>query len=614
MLDRCISYSLKLIHSKNKEGVMVETLSQLFLNTVKSYPKDDLLLSKKEGKYVPISTEEFADRVKYFCLGLKDLGLEAGDKLIILSENRPKWVISDFATLCLGGVTVPIYTTLVPEQIKYIIDDSDAKIVVCSNQELWEKVEAVKNELTKVTHYITFESEAPEGVLTFDQVLEKGKKVHQENLELFEKMALAVKPDDVATIIYTSGTTGDPKGVILTHSNFVSNVKACAPLLPFSDKETGLSVLFLSHSFERMVTFTYLYKGSSIGYAENFQTIGENLLEIRPHFMAFAPRLLEKFYSKVLDNIMASSALKQKIFFWAVKVGRAYAGRELENKPISGMLRFKRKLAHKLVYSKIIDKLGGRVKFVVSGAAPLSKDIGEFFYALGIVIMEGYGLTETSPVISVNTFDNLKFGTVGPPIPGVEVKIAEDGEIFAKGPNVMKGYYKKEDETKEVFEGEWFKTGDIGHLDEDGFLVITDRKKDLIVTSGGKNVAPQPIENLLRINPYIEDALAIGDKRKFVSALVVPNFEKLEEYAKFNNISYETLGDLVKNDKVLHFMEGEVDRATPSLASYEKIKKISLLDRDFEIDKGEKTPTFKIKRNIVEEKYRSIIDAMYRDD
>ncbi|NIO49860.1 MAG: AMP-binding protein [Candidatus Aminicenantes bacterium] len=593
---------------------MVETLSQLFLNTTKSYPKDDLLLSKKEGKYVPISTEEFADRVKYFSLGLKDLGLEEGDKLIILSENRPKWVISDFANLCLGGITVPIYTTLAPEQIKFIIDDSDAKAVICSNQELWEKVEAVKNDLIKVTHYITFESEGPEGVLTFDQILEKGKKVDQENPELFEKIALGIKPHDDATIIYTSGTTGVPKGVILTHNNFVSNVKTCAPILPFSDKDTALSLLPLSHSFERMVTFTFLYKGCSIGYAEGFDTVAQNLQEIRPQVMAVAPRVLEKFYSRVIDNVLASSALKQKIFFWAVKVGREYASRELENKPISGMLRFKRKLAHKLVYSKVIEKTGGRVRFFASGAAPLSKDIAEFFYALGIVIMEGYGLTETSPVISVNTFDKLKFGTVGPPIPGVEVKIAEDGEILAKGPNIMKGYYKKEEETREVFEGEWFKTGDIGHLDEDGFLVITDRKKDLIVTAGGKNIAPQPIENLLKTNPYIENVLAIGDRRKFVSALVVPNFEKLEEYAKFNNIPYETPGDLIKNDKVLNFMEGEIDRATPSLASYEKIKKISLLDRDFEIDKGEMTPTYKIKRNIVEKKYRGVIDAMYRED
>jgi long-chain acyl-CoA synthetase len=613
MLDRRIYYSLKLTHSKNKEGVMVETLSQLFFNTVKSYPKDDLLLSKKEGKYVPISTEEFADSVKYFSLGLRNLGLEAGDKLIILSENRPKWVISDFANLCLGGITVPIYTTLVPEQIKYIIDDSDAKIVICSNQELWERVETVKNDLTKVTHHITFESEGPEGVLTFDQVLEKGKKVDQENPELFEKTALGIKPEDEATIIYTSGTTGVPKGVILTHRNFVSNVIASASRLPFSDKDTGLSLLPLSHSFERMVTFCFLYRGCSIGYAEGFDTVAQNLQEIRPHVMAVAPRVLEKFYSRVIDNVLASSALKQKIFFWAVKVGREYASRKLENKPISGMLSFKRKLAHKLVFSKVIAKTGGRVRFFASGAAPLSKELGEFFYALGIVVMEGYGLTETSPVISVNTFDNLKFGTVGPPIPGVEVKIAEDGEILAKGPNIMKGYYKKEEETKEVFEGKWFKTGDIGHLDEDGLLVITDRKKDLIVTAGGKNVAPQLIENLLKTNPYIENVVAIGDRRKFVSALVVPNFEKLEEYAKFNNITYEKVGDLVKNEKVVHFIEGEVDRATPALASYEKIKKISLLDRDFEIDRGEMTPTYKIKRNIVEQKYSGVIDAMYRE-
>jgi long-chain acyl-CoA synthetase len=593
---------------------MVETLSQLFRNTIKSYPKDNLLLSKKGGKYVPISTEEFAKRVRYFSLGLKDLGLEAGDKVIILSENRPKWIISDFANLCLGGITVPIYTTLVPEQIKYIVNDSDAKIVICSNQELWQKVEAVKNDLTKVTRYITFEREGPEGVITFDQVLEKGKKMDQENPELFDKMTSAIKPDDEATIIYTSGTTGVPKGVILTHGNFVSNVTSCAPLLPFSDKDTAMSLLPLSHSFERMVTFTFLYKGCSIGYAEGFDTVAQNLQEIRPHVMAVAPRVLEKFYSRVIDNVMASSALKQKIFFWAVKVGREYASRKLESKPVSGMLSFKRKMAHKLVYSKVIAKTGGRVRFFVSGAAPLAKDIGEFFYALGIVIMEGYGLTETSPVISVNTFDKLKFGTVGPPIPGVEVKIAEDGEILAKGPNIMKGYYKKEEETKEVFEGDWFKTGDIGHVDEDGHLVITDRKKDIIVTAGGKNVAPQAIENLLKTNPYIENVLAIGDRRKFVSALVVPNFEKLEEYAKFNHISYETFGELVKNDKIIHFMEGEVDRATPFLASYEKIKKISLLDRDFEIDKGEMTPTYKIKRNIVEEKYRGVIDEMYGED
>jgi long-chain acyl-CoA synthetase len=450
-----------------------------------------------------------------------------------------------------------------------------------------------------VTHYISFDPGAPEWALSFEHVLEKGKQMDANDPELFEKMASEVKPGDLATIIYTSGTTGPPKGVMLTHNNFVSNVKASAPLLPFSDKDTGMALLPLSHCFERMVTYCYIYKGCTIGYAEGFDTVAQNFLELRPHMMAVAPRVLKKFYSRIMDNILASSALKRKIFYWAMKVGRKYAQRKLQKQPVPGMLNFKRKIAHKLVFSKIIAKTGGRVRFFVSGAAPLSKDIGEFFYAMGLVIMEGYGLTETSPAISINTFENLKFGTVGPPVPGVEVKIAEDGEIYAKGPNVMKGYYKKEEETKEVFEGEWFKTGDIGHIDEGGHVVITDRKKDLVVTAGGKNVAPQPIENLLKANPYIENVLAIGDRRKFISALVVPNFDKLEEYAKFNNIPYEKIGDLVNDEKTLHFMEGEVDRSTPNLASYEKIKKISLLDRDFEIERGEMTPTYKIKMNIV---------------
>lgn len=593
---------------------MVETLSQLFLNTIKSYPKDDLFLSKKEGKYVPISTEEFADRVKCFSLGLRDLGLEEGDKLIILSENRPEWVISDVANLCLGGITVPIYTSLIPEQIKYIIDDSDAKIVVVSDQGQWQKIEAIKSELTKVTSYITCLSEAPEGVLTFAQVLERGKKMDKQNPGLFEKMALEVKPDAIASIIYTSGTTGPPKGVMLTHSNIFSNVKTCSSILPFKDTDTVLSFLPLSHILERMAMFAYLHNGMSIGFAESIDTLGENLLEVRPHIMVNVPRVLEKIYAKVIDNVQVSSSLKRKIFFWAVKVGRKYGRKKILNQPISKLLQFKRNLANKLVFSKVYAKTGGRVRFFLCGGAPLSKDIGEFFYAIGLTVIEGYGLTETSPVITANTFENLKFGTVGKPIPGVDVRIDEDGEILTKGPHVMNGYYKKEAASREVFEGGWFHTGDIGHFDEEGFLVITDRKKDIIVTSGGKNVAPQPIEGILNLNAYISNALVIGDSRKFISALVVPNFEKLEEYAKQNNISFEDHCDLVKKEEIVRFIQEQVDRSVPNLASYEKVKKIALLDKEFEIEKGEITPTLKVKRNIVEEKYKGIIDAMYRED
>jgi long-chain acyl-CoA synthetase len=415
----------------------------------------------------------------------------------------------------------------------------------------------------------------------------------------------------VASIIYTSGTTGVPKGVILTHKNFISNVKTCSEILEFSYKDTVLSFLPLSHVLERMVTFTYVYQGCTVGFAESLETVGENLLEIKPNIMVSVPRVFEKIYSRVMDTVLQSSSLKRKIFFWALKVGKNYGKRKLAKQPISGSLQFKRNLAHKLVFSKIIEKTGGKVRFFVSGGAPLSKDIAEFFYAIGLLILEGYGLTETSPVISVNTFENIKFGSVGKSIPGVEVEIAADGEILAKGPNIMKGYYKKEEETREAFEGGWFHTGDIGHIDEEGFLVITDRKKDLIITAGGKNIAPQPIENILKTNPYISNIVVIGDRRKFVSALVVPEFEKLEEYARFNNIAFSSRSELVKNSHVVNFIQAEVERSTPGLASYEKIKKVALLDRDFEIEKDELTPTLKVRRNIVAEKYKAVIDALY---
>jgi long-chain acyl-CoA synthetase len=599
---------------KPEEGEMAETLAQVLLDTEKNYPKPDFMLYKKEGRYQPISTEEFGRRVKLLCLGLKDLGLEKGDKVVILSENRPEWVMTDHANLCLGAITVPIYTSLVPEQIKYIIDDSDAKAVFVSCEDLWKKVEAVKSDLAKVRHFITLLDEAPEGVLTFNQVLERGRRLDEQNPSLFESLVKAVKPEDEASLIYTSGTTGVPKGVILTHSNFLSNVESVSTIIEFSDKDTVLSFLPLSHVLERMVTFTYIFKGCRIGYAESLETVGENLLEIRPNIMVSVPRVFEKIYTKVMDNVLSSSALKKRIFYWALKVGKEYGRRKLNKEKIPSGLQRKRNLAHKLVYSKIIEKTGGRVRFFVSGGAPLSKDIAEFFYALGLVILEGYGLTETSPVISVNTFDNIRLGAVGKPIPGVEVKIAPDGEILTRGPHVMKGYYKKEAETREAFEGGWFHTGDIGHIDRDGFIVITDRKKDLIVTAGGKNVAPQPIENILKTNPYISNAVVIGDRRRFVCALIVPNFEKLEKYAQSSRILFGNRTELVRNEQVVNFLKAEVDRATPNLAQYERVKRIALLDREFEVDKGEITPTLKVKRNIIEQKYKALIDALYEEE
>jgi len=592
---------------------MIETIPQVFINTVENLQKDNMMLSKSGGEFVPVSTPEFEKNVKGFTLGLKELGLTAGDKLVILSENRPEWVMVNFANLCVGATTVPIYTTLAPEQIRYIIDDSDAKIVVFSNLEMWEKLEVIKDQLDKVTHFITFETDAPEGVLSFKDVIATGNKVDSENPDLFEKTALSVQPEDIASIIYTSGTTGVPKGVMLTHHNLISNMMAVCQIVDFTIDDTSLSWLPLSHSFEHIVVIAYVYKGVSIGFAESVETVGDNMRELRPHLMTSVPRLYEKIYSVIMESVLSGSGLKRKIFFWALKTGKKVGELKLSGQNIPSMLEKKRKIAHKLVFSKIIAKTGGRVRIFISGAAPLSKDIAEFFHALGITILEGYGLTETSPAITLNTFQHLRFGSVGRPVPGVEVKIAEDGEILAKGPNIMKGYFKKPAETAEVFDGEWFKTGDVGFIDADGFIIITDRKKDIIVTAGGKNVAPQQIENLLRKSPFITNALAIGDRRKFVSALIVPEFDKLESFAQDNNISFSSRGELLNNEKILKKIEEEIDQVTEELARYEKIKKFALLKRDFEIEKGELTPTLKVKRNIVSEKYKILINSFYED-
>jgi long-chain acyl-CoA synthetase len=593
---------------------MVATLTQLLANTLQSYPKDGLMLYKEEGRYVPISTQEFGDRIERLSLGLHALGFGTGDKLCLLSENRPEWVMADFATLCAGGLTVPIYTTLVSDQVRYIIDDSDATIVIVSNADQWKKIEPLRSELGKVAHYIMIDGPAPEGVLSFEDLEGKGKSLKNAQPGLFGELTARVKADDAASLIYTSGTTGMPKGVILTHGNFLSNVRTVREIIEFTERDVCLSFLPLSHVLERMVTFTYLYAGCTIAYAESVEAVAQNLLEVRPHIMVSVPRVFEKIYTKVMDQVLASPALRRKIFFWAVKIGRRYGARKLAGQPISGGLRFKRAVAHKLVFSKIIARTGGRVRFFVSGGAPLSKEIAEFFYALGLIVLEGYGLTETAPVLSVNTFENLKFGTVGKPIPGVEIKIASDGEILARGPNVMKGYYKKEAETREVMEGGWFHTGDIGHLDEDGYLVITDRKKDLIVTSGGKNVAPQPIENLLKLSPYIANAVVVGDRKRFVSALIVPEFEKLEAYARDRDIAFARRDELIADARIVDFIRTEVDRVTPLLASYERVKKFILLARDFEIEQGEITPSLKVRRTIVEGKYQDVIESLYKED
>ena len=592
---------------------MIRSLPKMLLNTIEAYPKDDFMLYKKGGQYVPLSTAEFGRWVELFALGLHELGVKPGDKVAILSENRPEWVMTDFATLSLGGITVPIYTTLVPDQVRYIIENSGAKVVVCSDRELWQKVAAIKDELPQAEHFILFDAEATEGVLSRQDVWDLGEKVQQEHPGLFGEFCGRAHPDDVATIIYTSGTTGIPKGVMLSHNNLISNAEAVLSKIPVSQADTVLSFLPLSHILERWAMCCYIYVGATVGFAESLEALSENMLEIRPTIMVTVPRLLEKIYARVLDNVLSGSAAKRAIFFWAVGVGRAFAQRKVRKEKIPGLLAFKRKIAYKLVFAKIYARMGGRLRFFVSGGAPLAKEIGEYFYALGLLALEGYGLTETSPAISFNRPDAVKFGSAGKPVPGVDVRIAEDGEILARGPNIMLGYFQMEEATREAFEGDWFKTGDVGHIDEEGFLVITDRKKDILVTSGGKNVAPQPIENLLKSTPYILNAVVLGDRRKFISALIVPDFEKLESYASRRGISFQDRKELLRDAAIKTFLDQEVDKAQANLAQYEKIKKFALLDRDFELESGEVTPSLKVKRNIVEKKYSELIDSLYED-
>ena len=453
----------------------------------------------------------------------------------------------------------------------------------------------------------------PGEVMSLKEVEERGEEYNLNHPDDFDRLAESIQPDDLATIIYTSGTTGVPKGAMLSHYNLVNNIETLHSLVDFNGGDRALSFLPLSHVLERMCTYAWLYVGACIAYAESVDTVADNLMEARPTIMVSVPRFFDKFYAAVIDSVLASPNLQRRIFFWALQIGRKYAQLKLNHSHLPAWLKLRYQLASKLVFSKIVERTGGRIRFFVSGGAPLSREIAEFFYALGIMIIEGYGLTETSPVISLNTLTDFKFGTVGKILPGEEVKFAPDGEILVRGPNVMKGYFNKEAETKEAFEDGWFKTGDVGYLDQDGFLVITDRKKDIIVTSGGKNVAPQPIENALAASPYIANAVVVGDRRKFVSALIVPDFEKLKKYAAENDITFSSDKELVEKPEIYEFFMKETNRLTPHLASYEKIKKIIIIDRDFEIEAGEMTPTLKVRRKVVEEKYKPLIDRLYAD-
>jgi long-chain acyl-CoA synthetase len=595
----------------------VETLNDVFLRTI-SIPRPSVMKHKKNGRWLDITIPEFTAMVRHFSTALRGMGVKPGDRVAILSENRPEWTISDFAILAAGGVSVPIYPTLLARQIEYILNDSASSIVVVSDEAQLEKILAVLPHCPSIHRLIVCDppSILSEAAISFHAALARGEEIEKsEGRERFDELLRSRKPDDVATLVYTSGTTGSPKGAMLTHGNIASNIEATIALVEVQVGYIALSILPLSHILERTADFAFLACGGTIAYAENVNKVADNLQEVQPHVFAAVPRLFEKMQARILDTVADAPPARQKIFHWALDLGKRRLPYRIEHKRMPRKLAIQSFFADKLVFRKIYEKLGGRVRFVLSGGAPLSPELAAFFIGAGVEILEGYGLTETSPVIALNTMRDRRLGTVGKVIPGVEVKIADDGEILSRGPHIMKGYFNSPEATAQAIDPDgWFHTGDIGEIDADGFLKITDRKKDIIINAYGKNIAPQPLEGLLKTSPFIGTPVLLGDRRKFLSALLVPNFEMLEREARHQGISWTSREEFVKDPRVRLIIQKEIDRFNQSLDRQEKIRRFAILPEDFSIEGGEITPSLKVKRKVVDEKYKSLIDQMYADE
>ena len=596
------------------------TLNELFLASVERYGKADAFLTKSAGHYRPVSHEDVLRQVAALSRGLQKLGLAPQERLAILSDNRVEWALTDYAVLGLGAISVPIYPTLLEPDLAYILRDSGAKGVVLSTADQLRKIRNIRKTLPDLRIVLVMDAVDPEaGVESWWEVVHREEP--SEAVEFFRAQAGNSKSGDIATIIYTSGTTGNPKGVLLAHANIISNIQAAIDLFPLGSEDVGISFLPLCHIFERMLDYSYFRQGVCIAYAESFETLPQNLLEVRPTVMAVVPRVLEKIYDKVQEAVSRASPLRQRLFHWALRVGEAALPYRLAGRSLPFGLGLRRRLADRLVFAKVRARLGGRLNVILSGAAPLARDLAVFFYAAGLPVYEGYGLTETSPVIAVNFPGAVRLGTVGRVIPGVELRLAqeftdEEGgvgrEILVRGPNVTPGYYHLEEENREAFEDGWFHTGDLGILDADGFLSITGRKKHLFKTSGGKYVPPERLENLFQGQPYVAQVMVIGDKRKFVSALIVPNFERLEAYARERGLRFGSREDLVRNSEIRAFLEGQVEALMAPLPRHERVRQIALLPRELSVASGELSPSQKIRRWVVEERYRDLIEEIYR--
>ena len=592
------------------------TLTKLFFDAIANFSRPAALRYKKDGAWVDISHAQLLERVRRTSLALTDLGLARGDRVAILSENRPEWAVADYACLSAGLADVPIYPTLPAEQMVHILNDSGAVAMFVSSLEQAAKIARIRPDLPALRTVISFIAPAPVGCdMTMDEFIARGAAVDSpERAAAWKTSALAVGPDDLATLIYTSGTTGLPKGVMLSHDNLYSNVFASLPVLEPKDDDVALSFLPLSHIFERMSGHYMLFAGGcTIAYAESIDAVAANLGEVRPTILSSVPRIYEKLYARIMENGNAGSGLKKAIFHWSLGVADEWADAYLAKREPGGMLALKYSIAQKLVFSKIRARLGGRLRVACSGGAPLASTINKFFVAAGLTLVEGYGLTETSPVVSVNRLNNIRVGTVGELVAGVEVAIAADGEILTRGPSVMKGYYRNPQATAEAIDSDgWFHTGDIGAM-QDGFLRITDRKKDIIVTAGGKNIAPQPIENTVVTNAFVSQAVMIGDKRKFPVMLVVPSWDALLKWASFKGITTTDKTALLADPQVIDKLDREVRGEMQGLAKFESPKKIALLEHEFTIEGGELTPSLKVKRRVINEKYKGVIDRLYDD-
>lgn len=567
---------------------------------------------KREGRFHSITWGEFSGQVERAALALHHFGIRKGDRVGILSENRPEWAFADLGILSLGAASVPIYPTSSPKECHYILEHSEVTTLFLSTQEQLQKVKVLIDQ-RKLERVICFDGEtsAPR-IFSWADFLETGRLAHLNNSDLYGQLIRRITREDLATLIYTSGTTGPPKGVMLTHGNFLSNCEGAREVLYLEEGEQSLSFLPLSHVFERMAGYYFMIQqGTSIAYAESMQTVPEDLLLVRPTVAASVPRLFEKMHAKIQETIQKGSPLKRKIFNWALKVGKETGPLRQCGKPLPWGPQLRFELARLLVFKKLKQHLGGRIRFFISGGAPLSKELAEFFFAADVLILEGYGLTETSPVISVNRVKQFKFGTVGLPLSNVEVRIAPDGEILTRGPHVMKGYFKNEEATRETIRDGWFYTGDVGEIDADGFLAITDRKKDLIITAGGKNISPQNIEGEILKDPLFAQAVAVGDRKPYVVALLVPNRSELERLAEAEGIRVRSWEELLGNKRIGMCVNQRIQDKMKDFAPYEQIKYFHLLPREFTQEAGELTPTLKIKRRLVMERYSELIEAMY---